>query len=79
MSEMVAAALRGEAERAAQLDAPLSALHRELFVEANPIPTKWLLTQMGLISPGYDCRSRRLRPSTTGACVRRRAPPGYCP
>ncbi len=52
MSEMVAAALRGEAARAAQLDAPLSALHRELFVEANPIPTKWLLTQMGLISPG---------------------------
>ena len=52
MSEMVAAALRGEAARAAQLDAPLSALHRELFVEANPIPAKWLLTQMGLISPG---------------------------
>jgi 4-hydroxy-tetrahydrodipicolinate synthase len=52
MSEMVAAALRGEAARAAQLDAPLGGLHRELFVEANPIPTKWLLMQMGLIGAG---------------------------
>jgi len=52
MSQMVAAALRGEGARAAQLDARLGALHRELFVEANPIPTKWLLAQMGLISPG---------------------------
>jgi 4-hydroxy-tetrahydrodipicolinate synthase len=52
MSEMVAAALRGEAARAASLDARLGALHRELFVESNPIPTKWLLAQMGLISPG---------------------------
>jgi 4-hydroxy-tetrahydrodipicolinate synthase len=52
MSEMVAAALAGEAARAAQLDASLSGLHRELFVEANPIPVKWLLGEMGLIGPG---------------------------
>ncbi len=52
MSDMVAAATRADAPRAAQLDAPLSALHRELFVEANPIPVKWLLMQMGLIGPG---------------------------
>ncbi|HEV3180257.1 MAG TPA: 4-hydroxy-tetrahydrodipicolinate synthase [Steroidobacteraceae bacterium] len=52
MSDMVAAASRADAARAAQLDAPLSALHRELFVEANPIPVKWLLMQMGLIGPG---------------------------
>jgi 4-hydroxy-tetrahydrodipicolinate synthase len=52
MSEMVAAARAREEGRAAQLDAPLSALHRELFVEANPIPVKWLLMQMGLIGPG---------------------------
>jgi 4-hydroxy-tetrahydrodipicolinate synthase len=52
MSEMVAAALRGERERAAQLDAPLARLHRELFVEANPIPVKWLLAELGLIGPG---------------------------
>ena len=52
MSEMVAAALRHDAARAAQLDAPLSGLHRELFVEANPIPVKWLLSEMGLIGAG---------------------------
>jgi len=52
MSDMVAAALRGEAARAAELDAPLGALHGALFVEANPIPVKWLLTQMGLIEAG---------------------------
>jgi 4-hydroxy-tetrahydrodipicolinate synthase len=52
MSQMLAAARRAAAERAAELDAPLSALHRELFVEANPIPVKWLLAHMGLIGPG---------------------------
>jgi len=48
----VTAARRGDAARAAELDAPLSALHRDLFVEANPIPVKWLLAQLGLIGPG---------------------------
>jgi len=52
MSEMLAAVRRGDATRAAELDVPLSGLHRELFVEANPIPVKWLLAQMGLIGPG---------------------------
>jgi 4-hydroxy-tetrahydrodipicolinate synthase len=52
MSEMLAAVRRGDAARAAELDAPLSGLHRGLFVEANPIPVKWLLAQMGLIGPG---------------------------
>jgi len=51
MSDMVAAALAGDAGRARQLDAPLAGLHRELFVEANPIPVKWTLAQMGLIGP----------------------------
>ena len=52
MSDMVATALRGDSAAAARLDAPLGALHRELFVEANPIPVKWLLMQMGLIGAG---------------------------
>jgi len=49
MSEMVGAALSGDAACAAGLDAALGGLHRELFLEANPIPVKWLLAQMGLI------------------------------
>ena len=52
MSQMLVTARRGDAARAAELDAPLSALHRDLFVEANPIPVKWLLAQLGLIGPG---------------------------
>ncbi|MGH8744372.1 MAG: dihydrodipicolinate synthase family protein, partial [Burkholderiales bacterium] len=27
-------------------------LHKNLFVEANPIPVKWAVAQMGLIAPG---------------------------
>jgi 4-hydroxy-tetrahydrodipicolinate synthase len=27
-------------------------LHRDLFIEANPIPAKWVLARMGLIGPG---------------------------
>ncbi len=52
MSEMVAAALAGDVARARELDAPLTGLHRDLFVEANPIPVKWVLAQMGLIGTG---------------------------
>jgi len=51
MSEMVAAALRKDAARAAQLDEGLAGLHRELFVEPNPIPVKWLLAEQGRIGP----------------------------
>ncbi|MDG6777761.1 4-hydroxy-tetrahydrodipicolinate synthase [Thiomicrorhabdus sp. zzn3] len=43
------AALQGQADEAKALDAPLAALHRDLFVEANPIPVKWALAEMGLI------------------------------
>ena len=52
MSEMVRAARAGERERAAALDGSLAALHRELFLEANPIPVKWLLARMGRIPGG---------------------------
>jgi 4-hydroxy-tetrahydrodipicolinate synthase len=52
MSVMVAAALAGDLARASELDAPLAGLHRHLFVEANPIPVKWVLAQMGLIGSG---------------------------
>ena len=62
MSDMVAAALRGDVGGAARLDAALAALHRELFVEANPIPTKWLLAQMGLIGAGIRLPLRPLAP-----------------
>lgn len=52
MSDMIAAALTGDANRAAELDAPLARLHTDLFVEGNPIPVKWALHRMGMIRPG---------------------------
>ncbi len=52
MHEMCAAAFAGQVEHARKLNGKLFALHQKLFVEANPIPVKWLLQQMRLIKPG---------------------------
>jgi 4-hydroxy-tetrahydrodipicolinate synthase len=52
MSDMVAAAMRGDAVAAERLDEPIAALHRDLFLEANPIPAKWALMRMGMIGSG---------------------------
>lgn len=52
MSEMCRAALAGDLVRARTLNSKLLGLHRHLFVEANPIPVKWVLQQMGRISDG---------------------------
>jgi 4-hydroxy-tetrahydrodipicolinate synthase len=52
MSQMIAAARAGDMVRAAALDSALAGLHETLFLEANPIPVKWLLATMGLIGPG---------------------------
>ncbi len=43
------AALEGNAEKARELDAPLQAIHNDIFVESNPIPVKWAVAQMGLM------------------------------
>ena len=52
MSEMVAAAIQGDVAKAEALDAKLAPLHRDLFLEVNPIPSKWALERMGLIAGG---------------------------
>ncbi|MGH8298526.1 MAG: 4-hydroxy-tetrahydrodipicolinate synthase [Steroidobacteraceae bacterium] len=52
MAAMVAAAMRGDRESAARLDGRLAALHRDLFLETNPIPVKWALAQAGRIEGG---------------------------
>jgi 4-hydroxy-tetrahydrodipicolinate synthase len=52
MHEMCAAALAGEREKAIRLNNQLLGLHNHLFLEANPIPVKWALTQMGKIESG---------------------------
>ena len=50
MSEMCRAAFAGELATARALNDRLLPLHRRLFVEANPIPVKWALAQMGKIA-----------------------------
>jgi len=52
MHEMCAAAVAGDRAKAAALNDRLAGLHETLFLEANPIPVKWALYEMGLISPG---------------------------
>jgi 4-hydroxy-tetrahydrodipicolinate synthase len=52
MHEMCAAALSGDIARAREINNRLLGLHRHLFCEANPIPVKWVVQQMGLIKGG---------------------------
>ena len=52
MHELCVAAVAGDAVKARQINANLFPLHQKLFVEANPIPVKWVLQQMGLINGG---------------------------
>jgi 4-hydroxy-tetrahydrodipicolinate synthase len=49
MADLCAAAMAGDGKRAAAIHMKLLALHRQLFVEANPIPVKWALHRMGKI------------------------------
>jgi 4-hydroxy-tetrahydrodipicolinate synthase len=50
--DAIAAALAGRVDEARAIDASLRPLHRAMFVESNPIPAKWALARMGLISEG---------------------------
>lgn len=52
MREMCAAAINGDRQKAEELDAKLQPLHAALFLEANPIPVKWALAEMGRMEPG---------------------------
>ena len=52
MHKMCEAALAGDEARAREINQTLVGLHQYLFVEANPIPVKWALSEMGLIPEG---------------------------
>jgi len=52
MHQMCAAALVGDVKKAREINLRLLPLHQRLFVEANPIPVKWALAEMGMIEPG---------------------------
>ncbi|HKC16486.1 MAG TPA: 4-hydroxy-tetrahydrodipicolinate synthase [Steroidobacteraceae bacterium] len=75
MAAVIAAARQGDRAQAEQLDAPLSALHRELAAESNPIPVKWALAEMKMINAGIrlpltwlsDSAQPRVRAALRGA------------
>lgn len=52
MHNMCFAAIEGNREKAEQINQTLNGLHRDLFIESNPIPVKWALMEMGLIKSG---------------------------
>ena len=52
MQEMCTAVFTGDFARARAQNNKLLGLHRHLFVEANPIPVKWVLQQMRLMEAG---------------------------
>ncbi|MDP1557612.1 MAG: 4-hydroxy-tetrahydrodipicolinate synthase [Nitrosomonas sp.] len=52
MHEMCNAAFSGDLLAARTINNKLLKLHQDLFIEANPIPVKWAVAQMGLIKTG---------------------------
>ena len=52
MHEMCAAAAAGNVATAREIHFRLLGLHRDLFCEANPIPVKWAVQELGLIQGG---------------------------
>jgi 4-hydroxy-tetrahydrodipicolinate synthase len=51
MAELCRAAMAGDAGRAREIHLRLLGLHKQLFVEANPIPVKWALARLGRCGP----------------------------
>ena len=51
MHELCMAAIAGEARRAMEIQFKLLPLHKNLFVEANPIPVKWAMARLKLCGP----------------------------
>jgi 4-hydroxy-tetrahydrodipicolinate synthase len=73
MAQLMNACLAGNRVAAEQIDQSLRGLHSVLFQEPNPIPAKWVLSELGLMRP--DCRlplvpvSEALKPLLRQACV----------
>lgn len=52
MHDMCMAALKGDRETVESIDEKLQGLHKELFIESNPIPVKWAMHKMGFMEAG---------------------------
>ena len=71
IADLCAAALRADRASVERINEPLRPLHQALFVEGNPIPLKWAMTEAGLIEPGIRLPltplSESLRPRVRAA------------
>lgn len=52
MHELCAAAMAGDIAKAVEINNRVLELHAKLFVEPNPVPVKWALTEMGKMPAG---------------------------
>jgi 4-hydroxy-tetrahydrodipicolinate synthase len=52
MAEICNLGLAGKADEARRLNASIERLHKDLFLESNPVPVKWALQEMGRIGGG---------------------------
>ncbi len=52
MAQLCQLAMAGKADEARALNQKLMPVHEKLFVEANPIPVKWALSEMNLMDTG---------------------------
>lgn len=52
MHEMCVAAMAGDIGKAVEINNRLIPLHSKLFIEPNPVPVKWAMVEMGMISDG---------------------------
>lgn len=55
MHDLMVAALEKDAELVKRINEPLLGLHKNLFIESNPIPVKWAVWRSGIIDSPY-CR-----------------------
>ena len=62
MHEMCVAALGGNTAKAVEINNLLLGLHKHLFCEANPIPVKWAVQQLGLMRGGIRLPLTALSP-----------------
>ncbi len=63
MHELCVAAVNGQARQAMEIQNRLLPLHKQLFVEANPIPLKWAMARMGLCGPALRLPMTPLAPA----------------
>ena len=52
MHELCVAAMAGDIAGAVAINDKMIPLHQKLFVEPNPVPVKWALTEMGMMPAG---------------------------